>query len=80
LRTSDSRIARQDEARAEIRSGVRSENWDFSRIVARARHERREDVEWLERLADVVAGRAEASVLDGWDAWNARGEEDTTPR
>jgi tetratricopeptide (TPR) repeat protein len=52
-----------------VRDGARSRHWNFSRILARAREEGREDIEWLEKLADVIAERAVIEVLDGWEAW-----------
>jgi Tfp pilus assembly protein PilF len=55
-----------------IERGARSFGWDFSRIIDRAREAGREDVEWLEVLADVIAERKTPDALDGWPAWERR--------
>lgn len=54
-----------------VEAGVRSPGWDFSRIVDRARAEGRQDIDWVQLLSDVIAGRADASELDEWPAWQS---------
>jgi hypothetical protein len=41
----------------------------FERILARARSENRPQIEWLERLADVISRDLTPDVLRGWDKW-----------
>jgi tetratricopeptide (TPR) repeat protein len=53
-----------------VGAGARSPGWDFSGVIERARRENRPDVEWLEKLADVIAERAEPEILQGWGAWS----------
>jgi tetratricopeptide (TPR) repeat protein len=49
--------------------GGRSRDWDLSRNIERARQDGHPDVEWLEKLAQVINGKADISVLDEWDKW-----------
>jgi tetratricopeptide (TPR) repeat protein len=67
---------RRREALAALRrllivEGVRSPGWDLSANVSRAVEEKHPESEWLARLATVVNGEAEPSVLAPWIAWNA---------
>jgi hypothetical protein len=66
-------VERREEALAElaplVASGVRSPGWDFSKLLARSRLEERSDVEWLERMADVISARVEVEVLRDWVSW-----------
>jgi tetratricopeptide (TPR) repeat protein len=57
----DPALAREARHRAEelIADGARSEGWDLSRIVARAKRESR-DADWVERTAATIAGPAAA--------------------
>ena len=50
-------------------AGDRSPWWDFSQNIERARQEGHPDVEWLEKLAAVINGEADISILDGWEKW-----------
>ncbi|HUB98186.1 MAG TPA: tetratricopeptide repeat protein [Solirubrobacterales bacterium] len=54
-----------------IGEGARSPGWDLSGILRRARDMERPDIEWLERLADVIADRAGPEVLEGWSKWTS---------
>jgi Tfp pilus assembly protein PilF len=65
----DRREGALTELAALVNAGTRSQEWDFGGILARARDEGRLDIEWLEWLADVITGRADADVLYGWDEW-----------
>jgi Tfp pilus assembly protein PilF len=49
--------------------GARSPGWDLSQNIERARQDGHPDVEWLEKLAQVINGKADISELDGWDKW-----------
>lgn len=49
--------------------GERSPDWDLSLNVERAREDKHPDIEWIEKLADVINDKADISVLDGWSAW-----------
>jgi Tfp pilus assembly protein PilF len=68
-------VERREEALAElarlVAAGVRSRGWDFNALLRRAREDGRADVEWLEKLADVIAEGAQPGVLEGWPAWPA---------
>jgi Tfp pilus assembly protein PilF len=50
-------------------AGGRSRNWDLSRNVERARQDGHPDVEWLEKVAQVINEKADISILDEWDKW-----------
>ena len=52
-----------------IDKGARSPGWDFSRILDRARSQEEPDLEWLDRLAAVISGRAGPEALHGWPEW-----------
>ena len=51
------------------RAGVRLPGYTFSHNIKRAKIDGHPDLAWLPKLADVIAGKADAAVLDGWDAW-----------
>lgn len=52
-----------------LEQNIRSPGWDFSANVERATKSGHEDSDWLPRLAQVINGDAEPSVLDEWNAW-----------
>jgi protein O-mannosyl-transferase len=71
-------LALGDEERAEgalpaivelIGEGARSPGWNFDGILSRARREHRPEIEWLEKLADVISGDADPRQLDAWPRW-----------
>ncbi len=43
---------------------------DFTGVIEAAKKRDHPAAEWLDPLAAVCAGMADASTLDGWDAWN----------
>lgn len=51
--------------------GGRSEYWDFSPNIERARVDGHPDIEWLPKLADVITEKADITTLDEWDKWRA---------
>jgi tetratricopeptide (TPR) repeat protein len=57
------------EVRRLIEDGVRSSEWTLDRVLARASAERREDIEWLRVLAEVINEVRSPEVLNGWQAW-----------
>jgi len=52
-----------------LSAGVRLSWWDASQNVERARQDGHPDADWLETLAQVINGKADISILDGWDRW-----------
>ena len=50
-------------------NGARSEEWDFSPNIRRARDEGHPEADWLERLAAVINGEVDLSILDDWPTW-----------
>jgi hypothetical protein len=52
-----------------LMEGARSPGWDLSQNIERARQDGHPDVEWLEKLAKVIAEGADISILDGWEKW-----------
>ena len=52
-----------------VKRGARSPDWDLSKNVERATKDRHPDSKWLGKLADVINGKADPSVLDDWPAW-----------
>jgi len=49
--------------------GVRSPTWNFNGNIERALKDGHPHAEWLERLADVISGSADLSILEEWDVW-----------
>jgi hypothetical protein len=52
-----------------IVKAARSPNWDLSTNVQRAILTGHPDAKWLEKLADVINGKAEPTILTDWPAW-----------
>lgn len=52
-----------------IDAGVRSPSWNFGLVLDRARADGHPDIEWLERLAAVIADGEDPAVLEGWADW-----------
>lgn len=52
-----------------IKSGDRSEFWDFSLNIERAKKQNHPEYDWLHKLADVIADREKPEILDDWEAW-----------
>ena len=50
-------------------AGARSPTWVLEANVARAREEGHPDIDWLERLAAVIADEADIATLSDWQAW-----------
>lgn len=50
---------------------ARASWWNFSGNIERAQSDGHPDATWLPLLGDVIAKRAEPSVLDAWPAWAA---------
>jgi protein O-mannosyl-transferase len=50
---------------------IRTGDWDFSGVIKQAVQLKHPEAEWLPRLAEVLAGRAEPVTLDAWPAWQA---------
>ncbi len=44
-------------------------DWDFSGVIEAAKKRKHPAAEWLDPLAAVCSGTADASTLDGWEAW-----------
>jgi hypothetical protein len=61
------------ELRRSLEGGYRSPGWDFSGNLERAREDGHPEVDWLERLAAVIADEAPLKTLDDWVAWQAAG-------
>ncbi len=57
------------EARGTLAQGVRCTGKDFSGVLDRARTDGHPDIEWLERLAAVIADGEDPAVLEGWADW-----------
>lgn len=58
---------------------IRTDNWDFSGVIAQAKTMKHSEAKWLPKLAEVIAGRAEPATLKAWKAWQAAGETGPTP-
>jgi protein O-mannosyl-transferase len=56
--------------KALISQGVRTGNYDFSRIIAQAETSQHPEMQWIAKLAEVLGGRAGVDTLAGWNAWN----------
>jgi tetratricopeptide (TPR) repeat protein len=54
-----------------VGEGVRSPGWNFGGILERARERHDPEIEWLERLSEVIADRETAAVLEDWPRWSA---------
>ncbi len=54
-----------------IKAGVRSPSWDFSGIVSRAREQGHPDIEWIQRLSEVISEQTSEDVLDDWSRWHS---------
>jgi tetratricopeptide (TPR) repeat protein len=52
-----------------LQDKVTTGDWDFSGVIASAKTRGHPAAEWLEPLAAVCAGKADASTLEGWDDW-----------
>ena len=52
-----------------IEKGARSESWDFSLNIQRARQDDHPEAAWLPKLAEVINAKAPPSSLDAWPAW-----------
>lgn len=52
-----------------IEVGARSQGWDLSGNMARAQADGHPEAKWLERMAAVISGGAEAAVLTDRPAW-----------
>jgi tetratricopeptide (TPR) repeat protein len=52
-----------------IEKGSRSPDWDLSQNVQRAVQTGHPDAVWLPKLAEVINGKAEPSILADWPAW-----------
>lgn len=50
---------------------IRTDEWDFSGVIAQALKANHPESEWLPRLVDVLADRASVKTLDAWAAWKA---------
>ncbi|MFM9958647.1 MAG: tetratricopeptide repeat protein [Phycisphaerales bacterium] len=50
---------------------ITTDEWDYSGVIATAKERGHPSAEWLDRLAEVCAGRAPGSSLDGWTAWKS---------
>jgi hypothetical protein len=48
---------------------ARSPDWDFSENIQRAVQAGHPDAEWLPKLAAVINGKSEPSILTDWPAW-----------
>jgi Tfp pilus assembly protein PilF len=48
---------------------ARSPEWDFSLNIQRAIRDKHPDATWLPMLANVINGKAEATILADWPAW-----------
>lgn len=53
-----------------LERGIRTGTWDFSGVIASARAAGHAQAQWLNQLAEVLAGRAEPASLRDWQAWN----------
>lgn len=49
--------------------GIRTEDWDFSPIIATAKKMKHPEQSWLSDLAAVLTGRSSPSALDDWPMW-----------
>ncbi|HUU45906.1 MAG TPA: tetratricopeptide repeat protein [Acidobacteriota bacterium] len=70
-RPEDQRAAALSELKKVLSGGARSLDWDFAPNIDRARQDGHPDIEWLEKLADVINEKADISVLDEWDKWKS---------
>lgn len=52
-----------------LRAGARSPRWDLTLNIARARDERHPYVDWLEKVAAVIADEADIQTLEKWKRW-----------
>ena len=72
-RFANGRKDEQDYALYQLRTFLtnrfRASDWDFSPNVKIALAAKHPDSDWLPRLADVCAGRADIAILKPWSAW-----------
>ncbi len=52
-----------------VEDKVTTGDWDFSGVIASAKTRGHPAAEWLDPLAAVCAGTADASTLEGWEDW-----------
>ena len=52
-----------------MEKGSRSPGWELSLNIERAIQNGHPDAAWLPKLADVINGKSEPSVLADWPAW-----------
>lgn len=50
-------------------NGVCTGEWDFAGVIAQAVKLQHAHSQWLPKLADLLAGRADVGALSEWDAW-----------
>ena len=50
-------------------AGARSPDWSLEANIARAREDGHTDIDWLEKLAAVIADEADITTLSDWPAW-----------
>jgi hypothetical protein len=65
---------RRNEALTQLRKLIlekvfRSPNWDFSKNIERATQDGHPEAAWLPKLAAVINGKAEPTILADWPAW-----------
>lgn len=53
-----------------VHKGASVEDWDVSRLVARAKDRGHPEPEWLSKLVEVIGGIEEPTALAGWKAWD----------
>lgn len=56
-----------------LQTEIRTGDWDFSGVIAVAKRQNHPQAKWLDRLAEVVAGRAKPASLSKWPAWTKAG-------
>jgi Tfp pilus assembly protein PilF len=59
------------ELKALITQGVRTGEWDLSGVIKQALKMAHPHSQWLPKLAEVLAGRADADTLADWVAWQS---------
>jgi hypothetical protein len=52
-----------------IEEGGRTDDWDFSINIERAKKDGHPDIAWLPKLAGVINDQEDPAVLDAWKAW-----------
>jgi len=49
---------------------ARIPDWSFETPLIALRHDQHPDTAWLEKLVDVICGKAELATLSGWPRWD----------